>query len=116
MSFKKFKARVYKYIEPEAVSVLENDELIELLDELDAEKEQELTRAIEPEVLPITLKSVIGSIENVELTIEDHMINIKKITKAQFYDYAKKYEIHLDRKRNKETMINEFIQKLKEKN
>jgi hypothetical protein len=91
-------------------------------DEQDQEKEDQLLVNVfeqEPitkvETLSTDVKSAFG-FNKKELTIEEHITKIEKMTKAQLHDYAKKYEIYLDRKRTKENMINEFIQKLKEKN
>jgi hypothetical protein len=92
---------------------IQEKDLISILDESDALKEQELLQPVVPET---QVKSVFGGFTKANLTIEDHMINIEKMTKPQIGDYAEGYEIHLDRRRTKENMINEFIQKLKEKN
>ncbi len=106
MSFKKFKTRLYKSVENQPA--VENDKL---------DVKKELVQAIEPkaEALSTKLKSMFG-FKDATLTVEDHMKNIEKMTKAQLGEYAEQYEINLDRRRTKENMINEFIQKLKEKN
>jgi hypothetical protein len=47
---------------------------------------------------------------------EEIILKIKKMTKIELDEYAEKYEIQLDRRKTKNNMIEEFIQKLKEKN
>jgi hypothetical protein len=49
-------------------------------------------------------------------TIEEHLINIKNMTKLELDEYAQVYGVSLDRRRKKNIMMEEFIQKLKEKN
>jgi uncharacterized HAD superfamily protein len=49
-------------------------------------------------------------------SIEEIILKIKKMTKIELDEYAEKYEIQLDRRKTKNNMIEEFIQKLKEKN
>ena len=66
------------------------------------------------ETLSSKLKSGFG-FQKKTLTIEEHAEKIKGITKAELNEYAKKYDIDLDRRQTKPNMINEFIQKLKEK-
>jgi hypothetical protein len=110
MSFRRFKSRVYEV--KEDVPVIEPI----VLDEDDAKKEEELTQAVLPEVetLSTKLKSVFGFKKAVSLA--EHMTKIEGMTKRDLDEYAEQYEIYLDRRKTKENMINEFIQKLKEKN
>lgn len=61
------------------------------------------------------LKSIFGSFSSSELTIEDHKEKIRNMTKLELDQYAEKYDIYLDRRRTKENMIKEFIEKLKDK-
>jgi len=67
------------------------------------------------ERLSTKLKSVFGFRKNT-LTVEEHADKIKSMTKLELDQYAEHYDIFLDRRQTKQNMINEFIQKLKEKN
>jgi hypothetical protein len=103
------------------INVFETEkELLEHLDTYDAEKEITLTQEIKPaEVIPASLSEKIKAVFGFNkggLSIEDHVKAIENMTKDQLDNYAEQYDIYLDRRRTKENMINEFIQKLKEKN
>ena len=66
------------------------------------------------DTLSSKLKAVFG-FQKKTLTIEEHAENIEGMTKTELDEYAEKYDIYLDRRQTKPNMINEFIQKLKEK-
>lgn len=66
------------------------------------------------ETLSSKLKSVFG-FQKKTLSIEEHAEKIKGMTKTELDEYAEQYDIYLDRRQTKPNMINEFIQKLKEK-
>jgi hypothetical protein len=94
--------------------VLEQEDMIKGVEE---EQETVITSNDPPivEVLLSKLKDVFGFHEN-NLTAEEHAKKIKDMTKLELDKYAEQYNIYLDRRQTKQNMINEFIQKLKEKN
>jgi hypothetical protein len=111
MSFKNFKQRVYNTVEINSTSNNNDDNLPETFEEKVVEPEllEPTEELLKVETLPTKLIS--------EFIVEDHMAEIEQMTKMQFFNYAQKdHEIDLDLRRTKENMINEFIQKLKEKN
>jgi hypothetical protein len=66
-------------------------------------------------VIVVNIQESSEHVLNEILNIDQLLINIENMTKLELDEYAKNYDIHLDRRRNKSAMIEEFIQKLKEK-
>jgi len=84
---------------------------------VDTEDKTEETGLQSEQTLSEKAKSIFAGFKNrPSLTVEDHVKKIKGMSKAELDKYAENYEIYLDRRQNKTNMINEFIQKLKEKN
>ena len=75
---------------------------------------EEVVYETSTDILSSKLKAVFG-FQKETLTVEEHSENIEGMTKLELDEYAEKYDIYLDRRQNKQNMINEFIQKLKEK-
>jgi hypothetical protein len=67
------------------------------------------------ELVSSKIKSIFGFRPSNDMTIEEHQEKIKSMTKLELDQYAEKYDIYLDRRKTKANMINEFIEKLKEK-
>lgn len=84
------------------------DEWLKLVTEIEAEKQEQINDVQEIEI----------SIVNVEPVAEevDILIEPESMTKVELDEYAQEHGIHLDRRKSKQNMITEFIQKLKEKN
>jgi hypothetical protein len=121
MSFTNF-IRRKQGIRTPAVSNIDivEKELFETLGKDDAQEEIEIAQEIDviedvSSSLSEKIKAVFGFNKG-GLSIEDHVKAIEGMTKDQLDNYAEQYDIYLDRRRTKENMINEFIQKLKEKN
>ena len=75
---------------------------------------EEVVSETSTETLSSKLKAVFG-FQKQTLSIEEHAEKIKGMTKAELDEYAEQYGIELDRRQTKPNMVNEFIQKLKEK-
>jgi hypothetical protein len=105
--------------QPKQAAVFKQEEVIETVEsdqEIDTTS-HETPMAETPiiESLSSRLKAVFGS-KKPSLAAEEHVEKLKGMTKAELDDYAINYGIELDRRQTKPNMINEFIQKLKEKN
>jgi len=123
MSFSNFIKRIRgpRTFSESDVEVFETEKLPKQIDSNDTEKETVLID--EPIIIsedisaPLSEKIIaVFGFNQKNLSIDEHYKAIEGMTKVQLDEYAEKYDIYLDRRQTKPNMINEFIQKLKEKN
>ena len=115
-SFTRFR-KIHNKVGQEIPEVAEQSVVEEVFQE---QPSVEVTAVIE-EVVTETSTETLSSkamfgFQKQTLSIKEHAEKIKGMTKLELDQYAEQYDIYLDRRQTKPNMINEFINKLKEKN
>lgn len=111
MSFNRFIKRIHGKIEPE-VAPSDHQESSDLAQVEDFQSDDLMDTKIV--TLSTKLETAFGFKR--QMTLDEHMNKIDGMSKMELDEYAKDYDIELDRRQTKRNMIDEFIQKLKEKN